>query len=126
MRALTIAAVLQLTACTAATPVPDPSATADAFRDCLDSERIAGQRAEGPTTIVFETAGGRWRNTLPEACPGLDRPSSLITLVFEPKTGPLCRNDFVRAVDSNQLGTLGANAFPRCRLGRFTRIPSRP
>lgn len=128
MRRLPTAAfAILLTACTTATSPSARSVGADAgaTRDCLDTQRIAGQRAEGPRTILFETAGGRWRNTLPEACPGLDRPSTFVTLVFEPKIGPLCRNDFVRAVDSNQLATLGASTFPRCRLGRFTRVPPR-
>ena len=92
-------------------------------RDCLDLGRVVGQRAEGGRAIVFETAGGAFRNDLPGACPGLERLSSFVVLVFEPKSGPLCRNDFVRAVNGDQLRTLGIEAFPRCRLGRFTPVP---
>lgn len=91
-------------------------------RDCLNLARIVGRRGDGPRAIVFETAGGTFRNDLPEVCPGLERPETFTALIFEPKSGPLCRNDFVRVADTNQLGTLGIASAPRCRLGRFTPV----
>lgn len=92
-------------------------------RDCLELSRVVGRRADGARAIVLETAQGAFRNDLPEACPGLERPPTFTTLVFEPKSGPLCRNDFVRVADADQLNTLGIASGPRCRLGRFTLIP---
>lgn len=127
MRTLSVLAALALVVACAPgdSTLPGRSLRATGSRDCLDLSRIAGQRGDGPRRILFETAGGTFRNDLPEVCPGLERPETFTVLVFEPKSGPLCRDDFVRVADTNQLGTLGAASSPRCRLGRFTPI-SRP
>ena len=119
------AAPLLLLACTAQQAETQSTTTAAVAEriDCIDATRVAGRRAEGNRTLVFELNDGRTvRNDLPEACPGIARAASFGTLAIDPIESRMCRGDSVRIYDPADLPVGGIKAVPRCRLGAFTRV----
>ena len=81
-------------------------------RDCISASRISYTRVIDEATILFYMLGGAvYRNLLPQACPGLDRPAAF---VYAPRGGRLCNVDVVTVQD------LGSGR--PCALGAFARI----
>lgn len=112
----------------AAAPDAASEATARAVGDpvrCIDPRRIIGRRVAGPTSLVFELTGVTYRNDLPEPCPGLGRGPDFKLIQLEVFGSQVCSGDSFRAFDPVEAKAVGAQAFPRCRLGAFTPIARR-
>ena len=92
---------------------------------CIDPHQIVARHPEPPHTLVFEMSGGiTYRNEVIGACPGLARANSSSIVQIEPDSGNLCMNDHVRVYDPVEVRGVGAGATARCRLGKFTPVPS--
>lgn len=121
---LTLAA-LALAGCA---PQPEPEAAAVAMGrsvDCINPDFIVSRYPAGDTAIVFEMTGGvTYRNDLLSTCPNLSRRTASDTWLYEIEAARLCVNDEVRVFDPIEAQAAGAKAYPACRLGRFTRIPT--
>ena len=109
----------------------EPAATASAAgpaRNCINPRFISGQRAAGPSALIFELGGGTvYRNDLPAPCPGLRRPNQSYAFRFDIDEGAaLCRNDSFRAFDPVEAKAVGTQAFAQCRLGQFTPVTLPP
>ena len=108
--------------------VPSPEATATAAGaavSCIDPRQISGRRIAGPRALIFEVGGTTYRNELIEECPGLGRAPESKIIQVEVQGTQLCRGDSFRAYDPVEARAVGAQAFPRCRLGNFTPIVRR-
>jgi hypothetical protein len=120
--------LLGLIGCAAEPPAEQASAAAaGASVECIDQSRIAGRHPAGPGSILFEMAGGvNYRNDLPGRCPDLERADQAANITIVDSDGTrLCRNDSVRIIEPGAASTVGAGAFPKCRLGPFTPVASR-
>lgn len=118
------AAVGLLQGCMAQEPGAVTMAAAAGER-CVPVQQIIARRATGPRTLEFELAGGiTYRNDLPEACPGLENRTDFDVLLLEVNGANICAGDSFRAIEPLEAQAVGARAFPRCRLGAFTRIPN--
>lgn len=92
---------------------------------CVPVQQIIARRATGPRTLEFEVAGGiTYRNDLPEMCPGLENRTNFDVVLLEVDGAQVCAGDSFRAIEPLEAQAVGARAFPRCRLGAFTRIPN--
>ena len=130
MRILTIVLLTLVTGCvgSGSSSVPAPELSASAIGDpvnCIDPRRVIGRRVAGPTSLVFELTGVTYRNDLPEACPGLGRGPDFKVIQLEVTGSQVCSGDSFRAYDPAEAKAVGAQAFPRCRLGAFTPIARR-
>jgi hypothetical protein len=93
---------------------------------CVDARQITARRITGPSSLEFDVGGVIYRNDLPAACPGLENRMALDSLAVEVTGAQVCAGDSFRAFDPIQARAVGVTAFPRCRLGNFTRVePSR-
>lgn len=123
---LPVVAVLVLIGCSSREAHQDAMLTAPAVGEavsCLSADRMTARRPLGPQAMLFETLGGKlYRNELPASCPGLTRNDAMDALVFEMHGSQVCRNDSFRVVDPMAAKTVGWEAFPRCRLGKFIPI----
>lgn len=90
---------------------------------CVSVQQITARRATGPRTLEFDLAGGRtYRNDLPEVCPGLENRRVFDVIALEVDGSRICAGDSFRAFEPDEARAVGIRAFPRCRLGNFTRI----
>lgn len=89
---------------------------------CVDARQITARRIIGPTTLEFDVGGVTYRNELPAACPGLENRMVFDSLAVEVTGSQVCAGDSFRAFDPVQAKAVGVTAFPRCRLGNFTRV----
>lgn len=104
---------------------PETAATAMAGeRRCIPARQVTGRRMISPTALEFDVGPITYRNNLPAACPGIEGRMALDTLQVEVTGADICAGDSFRAVDPVQAKVVGATAFPRCRLGSFTRVES--
>src|SRR5688572_14354974 len=93
-KALLLAAVLPIAACTAETDstaeVSAPAVTlAGTAVDCIQTSRIRNTVVHDDYTIDFVLTGGDvYRNTLPNRCPGLGFEERF---AYEVSTGQLCQ-----------------------------------
>lgn len=122
--------LLPLAACVADAPASPPRAEATtravgAAVRCIEPRRIVARRVVSEQALVFEAGGVTFRNDLPYACPGLGRTPELLAIQIEPNGDQLCSGDSFRAYDPVEAKAVGAQAFPRCRLGDFTPIDAR-
>lgn len=130
MRVPTMILLGTLAGCVGSDPAPVPSAevaapTIGAPVNCIDPRRVIGRRVAGPTSLVFELTGVTYRNDLLEACPGLGRSPASKIVELEVYGSRVCSGDSFRAYDPVEAIAVGAQAFPRCRLGAFTPIVTR-
>lgn len=80
--------------------------------DCIDPPRAGGTQIIGNHTLIYRDYGGAvLRNDLPDACPGLNENSIIVTEVHG---GQLCRGDMFSTLDRGS-----RIAGPRCPLGAF-------
>lgn len=89
---------------------------------CLSNSRISSPQVIGDRILLYRDGGRVWRNDLPDACPGLNDDSLIVTEVYG---GQLCRNDQFYTLQRGGIGIAG----PRCRLGAFVpwdRVKGRP
>jgi hypothetical protein len=124
---LALIAVLPLLACTPqGEEVETAAATAAAVGEpvsCISLDQVISRRPAGEQAVVFELTGGRrYRNELPDHCPGLARAGKAEIVQVEATGTRLCRDDRVRIYDPVEARNIGAGAFPHCRLGAFTPI----
>ena len=89
---------------------------------CVDARQITARRIIGPTTLEFDVGGITYRNELPAACPGIENRMALDSIALEVTGSQVCAGDSFRAFDPLQAKAVGITAFPRCRLGNFTRV----
>lgn len=115
-----IRALLLVAALGAATASDDAKTLAKALagrapgkaETCVSPSRVGSPEVIGDRTLLYRDGGRVWRNDLPEACPGLDDDSIVVTEVYG---GQLCRNDQFYTLER----TGGSIPGPRCRLGAF-------
>lgn len=121
---LGLASLTVLAACVAEPPPSQRAAMAVGEQTrCVSLDRVTSRRPIGPRTLEFELSGGEiYRNDLPEVCPGLENRDSFDVLALEVHGSQLCAGDSFRAFEPIEARTVGIHAFPRCRLGTFTRV----
>lgn len=112
-----------LQGCMAEAPQAAASAAVGAVR-CIPAGQITGRRMTSPTTLEFDIGPVTYQNNLPAACPGIEGRLPLDSLQIEVTGSHICAGDSFRAFDPVQARAVGITAFPRCRLGNFTRIES--
>ena len=129
MRTLLLLAPLALLGCTGErSSGPDEASAAPIGPavSCINVDQISGRRPVAPNSVVFEMAGGvTYRNDLKDRCPGLEHADPLYTIALEVYGSRVCEDDTVRVFDPAQARAVGINAFPKCRLGKFTPIARR-
>ena len=113
-----------LSGCVAEAPPAQRMASAMGETErCVPVQQITARRATGPRSLEFDLAGGRtYRNDLPEVCPGLQNRQAFDVVALEVYGSQVCAGDSFRAFEPQEAQVVGINAFPRCRLGGFTRI----
>ncbi len=119
-------AAASLQACTGA-PV-DEHARSGAGLSCISLTQVAGRRAVGPGTVLFETVGPtNYVNQLRGRCPSLARLGSTATISVASggQAGQLCSGDRIRVFDPVELGGGRLESYPTCVLGRFVAQPVR-
>lgn len=80
--------------------------------NCVDTSRAGGTQIIGNHTLIYHNYGRAiLRNELPDACPGLDEDSIIVTEVHGSQ---LCRGDLFYTVERGS-----RIPGPRCRLGAF-------
>jgi hypothetical protein len=80
--------------------------------DCISPPLAGGTQVIGNHTLLYQNYGRAvLRNELPDACPGLDDNSIIVTEVHG---GQLCRGDLFYTLDRDS-----RIPGPRCRLGAF-------
>ncbi|WP_294173367.1 hypothetical protein [uncultured Sphingomonas sp.] len=90
--------------------------------------QVAGRRAVGPGTVLFETVGPtNYVNQLRGRCPSLARLGSTATISVASggQAGQLCSGDRIRVFDPVELGGGRLESYPTCVLGRFVAQPVR-
>jgi hypothetical protein len=97
-------------------------AAASGTERCISARQISARRITGPRTLEFEVGRFTYRNDLPDLCPGLANRTSFGALQLEVDGSEICAGDSFRAFDPIEARAVGAAAFPRCRLGAFTRL----
>jgi len=81
-------------------------------QSCVSIPRIRATRVHGDGVIDFEMSGGKvYRNTLPNACPGLGFRESF---AYETSLSQLCSTDIITVLESPPV-MRGAS----CGLGQF-------
>ncbi len=105
-----------------AAPVPRPPGA----QSCIDGRSMSGQRAEDEETIIFTDGLRTYRNHLRTVCPGAMRLNSFGSLEAEMQGTQLCEGDAIRVFDPYAARTVGIEAYPRCVLGWFERVPNPP
>ena len=120
---VSVAAAGLLQGCMAEAPESAAAAMAGTQR-CIPARQITGRRMISPTALEFDIGPITYRNDLPAACPGIEGRMALDSLQIEVTGSDLCAGDSFRAFDPVQARAVGTNAFPRCRLGSFTRVES--
>ncbi len=122
MFVLSLAAVAALPGCMAEAPPSTQMAAASGQVRCVPVRQITARRATGPRSLEFEMAGGiTYRNDLPAVCPGLENRTGLDAIALEVDGSQICAGDSFRAFEPGEAKVVGIRAFPRCRLGAFTR-----
>lgn len=102
------------------------SAAASGTERCIPARQISARRITGDRTLEFEVGRFTYRNDLPEICPGLGNRTNFGALQLEVHGSEICAGDSFRAFEPGEARAVGTAAFPRCRLGAFTRVePSR-
>lgn len=128
-RTAALLALLPLAACMPQEPGLEAAATAAAIGEpvqCIALDQVISRRPAGPQSLVFEQAGGRrYRNELPDHCPGLASAGDAEIVQVETTGTQLCSGDRVRIYDPVEAKNIGVQAFPHCRLGAFTPIAPR-
>jgi len=80
--------------------------------DCVNPSWAGSPQIIGSRTLIYHETGRVLRNDLPDACPGLDDDSIIVSEVHG---NQLCRGDlFYTLQRGSQI------PGPRCRLGKFT------
>ncbi len=120
---VSVAAAGLLQGCMAEAPQAAASAAAGGMR-CIPARQITGRRMTSPTTLEFDIGPVTYQNNLPVACPGIEGRLPLDSLQIEVTGADICAGDSFRAFDPVQARAVGTTAFPRCRLGNFTRVES--
>lgn len=121
---VSMAAAGLLQGCMADAPQAAASAAVGAVRCIPAGQQITGRRMTSPTTLEFDLGPVTYQNNLPVACPGIQGRLPLDALQIEVTGSHICAGDSFRAFDPVQARAVGITAFPRCRLGNFTRIES--
>ena len=128
-RTAALIAALPLFACTPQQAEPEAAAAAAATGapvQCIAIDQVISRRPAGAQSVVFELTGGRrYRNELPDNCPGLARAGDAEIVQVETTGSQLCSGDRVRIYDPVEAKNIGVQAFPHCRLGAFTPIAAR-
>lgn len=103
------------------------SAAASGTERCISANQISARRITGARTLEFEVGRFTYRNDLPDVCPGLANRTNFGVLQLEVGGSEICAGDSFRAFEPIEARAVGTAAFPRCRLGAFTRVerPSR-
>lgn len=120
---VSVAAAGLLQGCMAEAPQAAASAAAGEVR-CIPARQVTGRRITSPTTLEFDIGPVTYQNNLPAACPGIPGRLPLDSLQVEVTGADICAGDSFRAFDPVQARAVGTTAFPRCRLGSFTRVES--
>ncbi len=124
---LTTLLVTGLAACVPVPVVTHGVELGTAEIECIDAARVVRRLPVGDNAVLFELAGREsYRNQFAARCPGLARAENFGRFLFEVNGGRLCRGDSFRVIDPSAAAVVGAGAFPRCRLGGFTRVISTP
>jgi hypothetical protein len=95
---------------------------------CITLTQVAGRRAVGPGTVLFETVGpNNYFNQLRGRCPPLERLGSTATISVASggQGGQLCSGDRIRVLDPIELGSTPVTGYPTCVLGRFIAQPAK-
>ena len=121
-----LTATLLLFACAPQQAAPEAARTAAATGapvQCIALDQVISRRPAGAQALVFELTGGRrYRNELPDHCPGLARAGDAEIVHVEATGSRLCSGDRVRIYDPVEAKNIGVQAFPHCRLGAFTPV----
>ncbi|GAA0327329.1 hypothetical protein GCM10009087_41980 [Sphingomonas oligophenolica] len=80
--------------------------------DCVNPSWAGGPQIIGNRTLIYRETGRVLRNDLPEACPGLDEDSIIVSEIHGSQ---LCKGDLFYTL---QRGSRIPG--PHCRLGKFT------
>ena len=97
-------------------------AAASGTERCISARQISARRITGPRTLEFDVGRFTYRNDLPDVCPGLANRTSFGALQLEVDGSEICTGDSFRAFEPVEARAVGTAAFPRCRLGVFTRL----
>lgn len=125
-RTAPIIALALLAGCARA-PVPvQPTPEGAPTLACVPhTSQNAAPRRVSDREIDVRVGARTWRSILPDACPALANMRPLDIFVFDVRGSQLCFNDRFRVVDPQAVRTVGLQAFPLCRLGRFVELPPR-
>lgn len=110
-------------------PGDSPASGGTAALDCITLTQVAGRRAVGLGTVLFETVGPNdYVNQLRGACPPLERlgTTATISIASGGQGGQLCSGDRIRVFDPVELAGNRVTGYPTCVLGRFVVQPIRP
>ena len=123
LHALWLAAIpLALAACTQQRPSDRPAVAPAAkvvgnAEDCVPLNQLHESRIRDDGTIDFIRSGRRaWRNTLPQACPGL---RSADAFTYKTSLSQLCSTDIIYVLERTG-GSLQRGAG--CGLGKFVPV----
>jgi len=115
-----------LGACNAQPTAAPPLTQAGAQVNCIDLTTVSGRHVLPPNAVLFDTVGGlSYRNDLVGTCPSAARADASAIIQTESQSPRLCRDDRIRIYDPVEARATGASAFPVCRLGSFTAVPTR-
>lgn len=114
-----------LGACSAQPTPSPPLAVAAKQVNCIDLKQVVARRVLAPSAVLFEMAGQiSYRNDLQGSCPSAARADPSAIIQTESQSTQICRDDRIRIYDPVEARATGARAFPACRLGSFTAVPS--
>ena len=126
MKRMLVVLFAGLGACSVQPTAAPPLEASGAQANCIDLTRVSGRHVLPPSAVVFDLVGGvSYRNDLQGSCPSAARADASAIIQTESQSPRLCRDDRIRIYDPVEARATGASAFPVCRLGSFTAVPTR-
>ena len=125
MKSKTVLLGLSLAACTAQPPPPPPAVAQGGQVSCIDLKQVVARRVVPPASVLFEMTGRTsYRTDLVGGCPSAARADANSIVQTESQGTQLCENDHIKIYDPTEAKATGTEAFPQCRVGKFTAVPN--